>query len=125
MFTLPSLSAISLLAIAAQAGQVHESALVRDGKPLATIVVAAEPTVAAAFAAEELQDHVRRITGATLPIVPDNVPVTGSRVLVGRSQATDAMGLPGEPLKPQEKERIALFERGQWEYMLKGATSRR
>jgi len=30
------------------------------------------------------------------------VPVPGSRVLVGRSQATDALDLPGEPLKPQE-----------------------
>ena len=102
MFALSSLSAIAFLAVAAQADQTREFALVRDGKPLATIVVAAEPTVAAAFAAEEFQDHVRRITGATLPIVPDNVPVPGSRVLVGRSQATDALGLPGEPLKPQE-----------------------
>ena len=49
-----------------------------------------------------MPEHVRRITGATLPIMPDNVPVAGSRVLVGRSQATDALGLPGEPLKPQE-----------------------
>ena len=102
MFALPSLPVIAFLAVAAQADQVREFALVRDSKPMATIVVAAEPTVAAAFAAEELQEHVRRITGATLPIMPDNVPVTGSRVLVGRSQATDALGLPGEPLKPQE-----------------------
>jgi hypothetical protein len=118
---LPSLCIMTLLAAAAQADQRQELTLVRDGKPLATIVVAAEPTVAAAFAVEELRDHVRRITGATLPIVPDNVPVTGPRVLVGRSQATDEVGLPGEPLKPQEKERVALFERGEWEYMLKGA----
>ena len=102
MFVLPSLPVIAFLAVAAQADQVREFALVRDSKPMATIIVAAEPTVAAAFAAEELQEHLRRITGATLPIMPDNVPVTGSRVLVGRSQATDALGLPGEPLKPQE-----------------------
>ena len=102
MFALPSLPVIAFLSVAAQADQVREFALVRDSQPMATIVVAAEPTVAAAFAAEELQEHVRRITGATLPIMPDNVPVTGARVLVGRSQATDALGLPGEPLKPQE-----------------------
>jgi hypothetical protein len=102
MLALQAFSVALILAASPQADTARELTLVREGKPLATIVVAAEPSGAAAFAAEELQYHVRKITGASLPIVADDRPVTGPRVLVGRSKATDALGLPGEPLKPQE-----------------------
>ena len=77
-------------------------ALVSDGEPNATIVIAAEAKRAAWFAALELQLHVRKITGAELPIVADNVPVEGNRVLIGESTATAALGLRGDAFARQE-----------------------
>lgn len=79
-----------------------ELTLVREGKPAASIVVATNATRAAQFAAYELQYHVQKITGAELPIVKDDAPVTGTRILVGDSQATRALGIQGQSIKSQE-----------------------
>lgn len=76
--------------------------LVRDAQPTATIVLGAEPTRAAQFAAFELQEHVRRITGATLTIVREGQPVGGECIWVGDSESTRAFGLPPEGFGPQE-----------------------
>jgi hypothetical protein len=76
--------------------------LVRDGEPTATIVVAQQPTRSAQLAASELQYHVRKITGATLPIANDEQTVVGNRVLVGESQATASLGLKRDDFAPQE-----------------------
>jgi len=75
--------------------------LARDGQPAATIVVAARPTAAARFAAAELQEHVRKMTGATLPIAADDAKVKGPRILVGESAATRALKVDSH-FKPQE-----------------------
>ena len=79
-----------------------ELVLVRDGRPAAAIVLSETPGRAAEFAAVELQAHVKRISGATLPIVAPGTDVSGTRILVGESAATRTLGLPGEPLGPQE-----------------------
>ena len=76
--------------------------LVDKGAPTATIVLAEEPTRSAQFAAAELQYHVRKITGAPLPIRGDDAPVQGNRILVGDSRAAERLGLSGGDLKPQE-----------------------
>ena len=76
--------------------------LVTKGQPAASIVLAAEPTRAASFAARELQYHLKLITGAELPIVSDTVPVSGVRLLVGESAATAAAGLKSADFLPQE-----------------------
>ena len=76
--------------------------LVRDGKPAATIVMAGKPTRSAQLATAELQYHVRKITGATLPIVSDGEAVEGTRILVGHSKATAALGLTNDAFEPQE-----------------------
>ena len=73
--------------------------LVRDGDPTATIVVAAQPTRSAQFAAAELQYHVRLITGATLPVVTEDQPVSGVRLAVGESDLTRRLGATAEGLK--------------------------
>lgn len=88
-------------ALAAAAGE-HRLGLARDGLPAATIVLAKEPTKAAQLAAFELQHHVKLITGATLPIVADDAPGEGTRILVGESAATVALGLRSRDFKPQE-----------------------
>lgn len=77
-------------------------ALARNGQPAATIVISADPTPSAAFAAAELQYHVRKITGALLPVATDDQPVKGPRVLVGDSECTKALHLQGRRYQPEE-----------------------
>jgi hypothetical protein len=79
-----------------------EFVLVEGGQPRATIVLSRTPTVAAAFAAKELRDHVRAITGASLPVVTDKAVVTGARVLIGESDATREYGLEGSGFRERE-----------------------
>ena len=57
----------------------EQFSLTREGKPLATIVTAEEPTAVAAFAAAELQYHVQQITGAVLPIVTEGTKAMASQ----------------------------------------------
>ncbi|MDD5706701.1 MAG: DUF4838 domain-containing protein [Kiritimatiellae bacterium] len=76
--------------------------LVENGQPKATIILATNATCSAQFAAFELREHVRRITGAELVITNELAPVSGARIFVGPSQASEALGLPGPALGPQE-----------------------
>jgi len=57
--------------------------LVTDGKPNSTIVVAKNSTPSANLAALEFQYHIRKITGAVLPIKTDSEEVIGIRILIG------------------------------------------
>jgi hypothetical protein len=79
-----------------------EFVLVRDGRPAATIVVAAQAGEAATFGAQELQYHVRKITGAALPIQPDNEKIEGPSILVGHSAIASQLGLEESQFKDQE-----------------------
>jgi hypothetical protein len=77
-----------------------EALLVDRGAPRAQIVIAAEnrPRMAT-LAALELQRHIQQMSGARLPIVtsPDaSLPV---RIYVGRSPATDKLGVSDKDLK--------------------------
>lgn len=76
--------------------------IVRDGKPRATIVISSHPTHSASFSAWELQYHIQKITGATLPVVTDASPVKGNLILVGESALTRSLGLSSQALKEQE-----------------------
>jgi len=97
-------AAVALLALVTTAASVPaaEIALTRDGQPVATVVLASQPSTAARFAAAEFVDHVRRITGAALPVVTDATAVSGPRVLVGQSTATAALGLDTASFQTQE-----------------------
>ena len=88
-----------LLAGAADSGTLTIN---RGGHRCATIVIADQPTRAAEFAATELQYHVAKITGATLPITTESAQVSGARVLVGESSATRSLGLRTASLKERE-----------------------
>ena len=94
-----SLCLVALLPCPASAAEIT---LVREGEPTATIVLAAQPTKAAQLAAYELQYHVALITGATLPVANEGDTVTGTRILVGDSTATQALGPRNADLKLQE-----------------------
>jgi len=87
---------------AVRAGEPVTLELARDGRPAATIVLAEKPTRAAQLAVAELQEHVRLISGATLPIMNDAAEVQGPLILVGESKATQALGLKNADFKPQE-----------------------
>jgi hypothetical protein len=76
--------------------------LVQDGRPTASIVLDGKPTRAAQFAAAELQYHLAKMTGATVPIVTGAAPVSGVAILVGESAATRALGLASQDFAPQE-----------------------
>ena len=96
-----SLVALALAPVAA-AQAPAEFTLVRDAKPVATVVLAAEPSATADFAVRELVEHVRRITGAVLPVVSDQVRVAGPRILVGESAASRALLIDSQGLARQE-----------------------
>ncbi|HIE51985.1 MAG TPA: DUF4838 domain-containing protein [Armatimonadetes bacterium] len=91
--------------------------LVREGQPTSSIVIATEPSEAAQLAAGELQEYLRRISGATVPIVAENQlsPRGETLILVGDSQLTAArgvrsaaLGLEGIRLKTEGQALILL-----------------
>lgn len=92
---------LTLLAQEASGGETSLT-LVREGVPQASIVVAKTPTKAAQLGADELRYHVAKITGAELPIISDDQAVKGTRILVGESSATRALGLTSASFGEQE-----------------------
>ena len=78
---------------------VHVPALdlVRDGRPVAALVLPAKPNAVEKLAAEELRDHVCLISGAELKI--QSAPATGPRVLIGRAAAS--VGVKADALEPE------------------------
>ena len=76
--------------------------LVEDGTPKATILLGSEPTGSAQLAAYELQHYLKKISGATLPIVREPGPATGTMVLVGESNAARDLGYGNETFSEQE-----------------------
>ena len=66
--------------------------LVKDGVPQAEIVLAETPPRPTRLAARELQESLRKISGATLPVThqPGGAPV---QVYVWRSPHTDKLGI--------------------------------
>jgi hypothetical protein len=98
----PELCILTVVPALTQAAAPAEFALTRDGKPSATIVLAETPAPSAEFAAAELQHHVRKITGAELPIAHEPAAVTGARIFVGESEATRKLGLRSDDFADQE-----------------------
>ena len=76
--------------------------IVQEGRPTAVIVLAPDAAPAAQLAAFELQWHLRKITGATLGIVPDAPMLAGVKILVGESAATRVFGLRSADFATQE-----------------------
>lgn len=87
-------------------GQVNLTGLtlVKDGQPVSMIVTNGRPKEAHSRAAEELQEHIRLISGATLPIakeneLPPNAPET--LILIGQSNQVKARGVDTEAMEPE------------------------
>ena len=76
--------------------------LVRDGQPTATLVLAETPRQGAQLAAAEFQCYLEKITGCRLPVVTDAQETAGTRVLIGESRATQALGYTNEGFVAEE-----------------------
>jgi len=73
--------------------------LTTEGRPLADIVIAEKPPHAVKLAAKELQEHLFKMSGATLVIT--NAPGTNLplHIFVGRSTYTDQLGVTDKGLE--------------------------
>lgn len=60
------------------------AAIIQNSTSLGAIVVPQNPSRAEEFAAEELQYYLRKMTGATVPIVKGDIPATESAIVVGK-----------------------------------------
>lgn len=67
--------------------------LVRDGQPVASIVVGELNTAGLRLALQELQEHLKLSTGTELPVVKDGEVVTGPAIHLGKTALTERLGL--------------------------------
>lgn len=75
--------------------------LVVAGKPCATLIIPDAPLPVQKAAAEELQYHVRRASGAELPLVAErDAPAAGPRVYFGPCRRTTELGLWPRETRP-------------------------
>src|SRR5262245_38959593 len=72
---------------------MKELTLVHDGKSDYSIVVSAKAPPAEQRGAKELQQHLKLISGAELLIVTDAKELPSRAILVGRSAATEKLGV--------------------------------
>lgn len=99
------LSLVCTMAAVTTFGEDAALVLVTDGKPAASIILGDRPTKAAQLAAFELQEHVRLITGAVIPVVPRSKAAQGVRIFVGASREA------GAPQDFAAQEYAVLFRR--------------
>jgi len=81
------------------AGVARALDLVADGKPCATIVVADDAGKYQRWAAQWLQEYVRKATKAELLIVPENEKPTGTLVSVGHTKMAGEAGIKTDDLQ--------------------------
>ena len=86
-------TSLALSAIA-QVGRA-QTLLVVDGQPRAVIVVSDAPAADETLAAEELREHVLKMSGATLPVVTDAQEVEGVKILIGAAVPDTELALAG------------------------------
>lgn len=86
---------LSSLATAVVAVSASALTLIQDGQPVSVIVTANNPVPVQKLAAEELQYHLKKMTGATVQIVAekDLGDLQGVRILVGQSDLLKSKGV--------------------------------
>lgn len=79
----------------------HEVTPVRDGKINAVVVTAVDPTPVAAYAAQELIDHIEKATGTRLPLAMEASIPSGyaSHIFVGATEAARQQGIDPDQLE--------------------------
>lgn len=96
-------SILATFSIAIILGTVHsltaaEKPIVEKGQPKAEIVIAEKPPRTVKLAAEELQSHIEKISGAKLPIVT-KPSKNLLHLYVGSSPSTDKLGVDDKGLE--------------------------
>ena len=66
----------------------EESWLARDGQAVAQIVMPEAATPVERTAAQELRDHLEKVTGAAFSLVTEAAPKSGPRLLVGNTETS-------------------------------------
>ena len=91
-----------VLLVAATSGYADVT-LVEAGKPQAVIVTPVDASGVVAYAAQELQDHVRKASGVTLAIATEaNIPTSPpARIYLGNCQAARDLGIDAATLAPE------------------------
>ena len=98
-----ALAASVVLASFAASARADEVTLVKDGASDDVVVLSKDATPAERWAARELVDHVRQMSGAELKIVDVPPAVPERAVLLGGEAAAAALGLRGRAaLGPEE-----------------------
>jgi len=95
---------LSAAAAAALSTAALAATLVENGQPRAVVVTAANPTPVVQFAVKELVDHVKLVSGASLPVLSeDALPPGDTRhlVLVGDGKLAAEMGATTAALAPE------------------------
>ncbi|OGV48532.1 MAG: hypothetical protein A2017_16495 [Lentisphaerae bacterium GWF2_44_16] len=100
-----------------QADKHEPVTLVKDGKPLATVIINKSPKAFPEeqqlneLAAKEFIENVKLSTGAELPLLGDDKKIKGPLVLIGKSRYTDRLGINADEL-PAEGFTIKSFPNG-------------
>lgn len=76
-----------------------EPFLVKEGKPMAEIVISENPERATRLAARELQMTIEKMSGATLPIVAAPNSEIAVKIYVGMSSHTEKLGITDKGLE--------------------------
>lgn len=105
---------LTLVTLMLAGGACAALTLVKDGRPQAVIVTAAQPSASAKRAAAELQHFIERMSGAKLPIQTDATvqPPGGALLLVGRSTLTQGVPIPSGDDPEHTREGFVLKTRG-------------
>lgn len=74
--------------------------LVKDGKPMATIVTEAKPTECVKYAVKEFNEHFELCTGTALPVVTEDKKVEGTVIHIGKTALSQRFCLEPDKLTP-------------------------
>lgn len=93
------LSLFPILNALAQSEDGESWALIQNGKALSEIVLSADALPQVKFAAQELQTHLEKMSGAKLPIVEAPSAEVPHQIYVGENKYTRDLGLSSADLK--------------------------
>src|SRR5579871_5165373 len=83
--------ALTYLCFSTLVCRAQDLTLVREGRSPFTIMIAADASPSVHRGATELQSHLKKMSGADLPIATDDKPLPDHAILVGRTRYTDSL----------------------------------
>ena len=95
-FILPVISASLFVII--QSAEAQQFTMVKRGIAKSRIIIPEKATVIEIQAAKVLQDYIQRISGASIPIEPDNTKRQEGEILIGNVNRPELKEVPKEKL---------------------------